>query len=162
MSQYTCNNALGFERQSVRNVHRDQKTSSCKLQGAPNLHRDKKNKSLELQSAPNLHRDKKKQKNTIYLGGPTIPLKFLFFLFFLSLCRFGARWSSKLLFFVPVQVWSTSSLNVYYFCACGGFDWSGRVQQKRSRRKNKSYESCLWKGGVGPRQEESCWKEEFV
>ena len=72
-----------------------------------------KNKSFELQSAPNLHRDKKNKKNknfTIYLGRGDYPSKV--FGFFLSLCRFGALWSSKLLvFFVPVQVWCTLKFN---------------------------------------------------
>ena len=83
----------GVGLQSRPNLHRDKKNTSFELQSAPNLHRDKKNKSFELQSAPNLHRDKKNKKTKTSQStweGATIPLKFLFFLFLLSLCRFGA------------------------------------------------------------------------
>ena len=53
--------------------------------------------------------------------GASIPLKFLFFLFFLSLCRFGALWSSKLLFFLSLcrfgALWSSK---LVFFCPCAG------------------------------------------
>ena len=138
MSQYTCNNALGFELSKCTKPAQGQKNKQCKVQSAPNLHRDKKNKRFELQSAPNLHRDKKtsnvrfKVHQTCTGTKKTNVLNFkvhqtctgtkknfrgivdssqvdwLFFLFFLSLCRFGALWSSKAFaFFVPVQVLGT-------------------------------------------------------
>ena len=98
------------------------KTHVLNFKSAPNLHRDKKNKTFELQSAPNLHRDKKIPKKTktsqSTWEGATIPLKFLFLFFlvpvqvwctlkfktfvFLSLCRFGALWSSKLGYFLSL------------------------------------------------------------
>ena len=122
-----------FELQSAPNLHRDTKNKSFELQSAPNLHRDKKKTSFELQSAPNLHRDTKKQKFWISKctkpaqgqknkktktsqstwEGATIPLKFFFV--FLSLCRFGALWSSKRVFFFPVQVWCTLKFKTCFF-----------------------------------------------
>ena len=92
-----------------------------------------KNKSFELQSAPNLHRDKQSKKKHKNFRGIVAPphldcevfVCFVFFflslcrfgahwssklLFFWSLCRFGARWSSKLVFLVPVQVLCTLQL----------------------------------------------------
>ena len=102
-----------------------QKNTSFEFQSAPNLHRDKKNKSFELQSAPNLHRDKKNKKNKNFRGilAPSqVDWKvFVFFLFCLSLCRFGALWSSRLLFFLSlcrfVALWSSK---LVFFCPCAG------------------------------------------
>ena len=94
------------------------------------VHQTCTRKKIELQSAPNLLQST--------WEGTTIPLKKMFFV----LGRFGAFSSSKLLFFVPVQVWCTPGLNRFYLCAWCGFDWSGRDPQKRSRRKKKNYE--LW------------------
>ena len=77
ISQYRCNNALGFELQCTKPAQGQKKqrfwTSKCTkpAQGQKNK---KNNKSF-----------------TIYLGrGDYIPLKVLFFFVFLSLCRFGA------------------------------------------------------------------------
>ena len=124
ISQYTCNNALGFELQSARNLHRDKKahirTSKC-TQTCTGTKKQKfwtskctkpaegqNNKSFELQSAPNLQRDKKnkktkrQQKLYILLGkGRLYPSKGFVCFVFLSPCRFGALWSSKFLFFCP-------------------------------------------------------------
>ena len=99
ISKHKWTNALGFELQSASNLHRDKKITSFEPQSAPNLHRDKKNKGFELQSAPNLHRDKKKKNFGGIVASSQVDCKVFVFLFFLSLCRFGALWSSKLLFF---------------------------------------------------------------
>ena len=83
----------------------------------------KKNKSFELQSAPNLHRDKKNKNFTIYLGRGDYPSKVFVFLFFLSLCRFGALWSSKLVFFLSLcrfgALWSSKCLFFSSLCRFG-------------------------------------------
>ena len=118
------------------------------LQSPPNLHRDKKTQVLNFklhQTCTGTKKQKfwtskctkpaqgqKKQKNknfTIYLGRGDYPSKVFVFLFFLSLCRFGALWSSKLLFFfVPVQVWCTLKFNTLIFlslCRFGAL-WSSK------------------------------------
>ena len=99
-----------FKLQSAQNLHRDKKkqkfwVSKCtKPAKGQKKHKfwtskctkpaqGQKNKSFELQSAPNLHRDKKNKNFTIYVGRGDYPSKVLFFLFFLSLCRFGAFWN---------------------------------------------------------------------
>ena len=91
ISKYKWRNALGFE-----------------LQSAPNLHRDKK-KVLNFKMHQTCTGTKKTKKSKNFRG-IVAPSQvdcevFVFFCFFLSLCRFGGLWSSKLLFFfVPVQV----------------------------------------------------------
>ena len=108
ISKYKWTNALGFELQSARNLHRDKKNQSVELQSAPNLHRDKKNKSFELQSAPNLHRDKKNKNNKNFRGivAPS-QVDCEVFVFFV--------------FFVPVQVWCTLKFKtLVFFCPCAG------------------------------------------
>ena len=62
--------------------------------------------------------------------GASIPLKCLFFLFFLSLCRFGALWSSKLLFFLSLcrfgALWSSKLLFFLSLCRFGAL-WSSKL-----------------------------------
>ena len=92
------------------------------------------------QTCTGTKKNKKTQNFTIYLGRGDYPSKvFVFFVCFcpctglvhfktfafLSLCRFDALWSSKLLFFVPVQVWCTLKFKtqcirsfVFWYCWC--------------------------------------------
>ena len=78
-------------------------------------------KSFELQSAPNLHRDKKNKKNKNFRG-IVAPSQVDCEVFILSLCRFGALWSSKLWFFLSLcrfgALWSSK---LVFFCPCAGF-----------------------------------------
>ena len=89
-------------------------------------------------------RGQKRKTSQSTWEGATIPLKFLFFLslcrfgalrsskllFFLSLCRFGALWSSKLLFFLSLcrfgALWS-STLFWFFLSLCRfGALWSSK------------------------------------
>ena len=100
MSQYTCNNALGFKLKIAWNLRRDKKNTSLKLQSAPNLHRDQKKQKCWTSKCAKPAQGPKKQKKTKTLQstweGSTIPLKFLFF-------------------FVPVQVWCTWKFKTFVF-----------------------------------------------
>ena len=113
-----------------------QKNLSFELQSAPNLHRDKKAKVLNFKVHQTCTGTKKqkfwtskctkpaqgqKSKKSIYLGRVDYPSKVFVFLFFLSLCRFGALWSSKLLFFGP----------------CAGFWHGGGLQSAPNLHRDK-------------------------
>ena len=129
ISKYKWTNALGFELQSAPNLHRDKKNQSFELQSAPNLHRDKKTKVLNFKVHQTCTGTKKTKTSQSTWEGATIPLKFLFFCFFLSLCRFGALWSSKLLFFLSLcrfgALWSSKLLFFLSLCRFGAL-WSSK------------------------------------
>ena len=88
--------------------HMDKKNTSFELQTAPNLHRDKKTRVLNFkvhQTCTGTKKTKKTKTSQSTWEGATIPLKFLFFLFF----------------FVPVQVWCTLKFETFvFFCPCAG------------------------------------------
>ena len=72
----------------------------------------------------------KKNKNfTIYLGRGDYPSKVFVFFVFLSLCRFGELWSSKLLFFLSLcrfgALWSSKHVFFLSLCRFGAL-WSSK------------------------------------